>query len=323
MKLMEISIPYKNYPGGPGTFIENFTQEAMKSGVKISQNWYEGEVLLIVVYYSIFKVLFSKYILKKKIILRLDRIDNWRQQTGFFRKLEFISTLIIYKYLADGIVHQSSYSKFTAKTNLKKTRINERIIYNGVKLVHPSIKHLNKNMIRLVYWASSVNNIQLLIASRILNILNSINNVYIFDVIGKLVDEPFDQSLNEIKRFNFLGELTRNDLYKVAPEYDLFIMLKGSACPNSILEANSYGLPVVSPDLLGNKELIQNDAGIVFITEYMQPRPIEFIKHILFIIGNYQYYSERATNNIKVKFNSSVMYENYYEFMEELFLETK
>lgn len=321
MKLTEVAIPYKNYPGGPGTFIENFTYESKNSGLKISQNWYEGDVLLIIVYYSIFKVLISKYILKKKILLRLDRIDSWRHQTRFIQKIQLFTTFIIYKYLADGIVHQSLYSKFTAKKAFNNTRVIERIIYNGVKSVQPFRKHLDNKRIRLVYWASSINNNQLIVASEILNILNSINSVYTFDVIGKLVDITLDPSIKTVKGFTFLGKLSRKELYQVAPEYDLFLMLKGSACPNSLLEANSYGLPVVSPDLLGNKELLLNDSGVVFYSESAQPRPNEFIEHILLIVRNYEYYSERAISNITTKFNSTVMFENYFKFIEELFLE--
>jgi len=311
------SIPYdKNYPGGPGTFIENFSKELIKKGVQVSDKWYKGDIVLVIVYYSFFKLIILKLILKRKIILRLDGVSEYSKLKKLKSKLIFITSFLTYKYLADGIIHQSEFSKNSAIKAFGKNTKKNQLIYNGVytKKIDFNPNKQNK-IIKIVYWSRILTVKNFLDAKKILNEINIKSNNYEFTIIGTLDNgSRLDEILvdNQIK---YLGKLNRNEIYNIGDQFDIFLMFKGSACPNSLLEANSLGLPIVSPDLEGNKELIINNSGIVFTTNNAEPDAIEFCEPILKIVQNLEFYKKNAYNNYIENFTSSRMTENYLKFI--------
>lgn len=316
-----ISLPYKkDYPGGPGTFIENLTNELKDVGIEIVNRYYKGQVIIVIVYFNIIKLVIAKFILGKKIILRLDGVNMYSKPSTLKVKFQFLTTLLIYKYLADAIIFQSNYSKLSAINLFGGINKRSRLILNGVRTKPIQFKgNVKKDKhIKLVYWAStlSYHNFQ---NAKI--ILEAIKNDYSIDftLIGGNLKSDYDISAyNSCEGIKYLGALNRNEIYNIGDQFDIFVMFKGSPCPNALLEANSLGLPIVAPDLQGNKELVINDSGIIFKSDYEIPKGEEFIKSIELVIENLEYYKNKAYDNYKNNFTSKIMSDNYLTFMKEV-----
>ena len=316
-----ISLPYnKDYPGGPGTFIENLTNELTDVGIEVVNKYYKGQVIIVIVYFNIFKLFIAKFILGKKIILRLDGVYMYKKSSSIKVKFQFLTTLLIYKYLANAIIFQSNYSKLSAIDLFGSSNNKSRLILNGVRTKPLQFKEdVEKDKhIKLVYWASSLSYHNFQNAKIILEAIKS-NYSIDFTLIGGDLNSDYDISAyNSCEEIKYLGQLDRDEIYHIGDQFDIFVMFKGSPCPNALLEANSLGLPIVAPDLQGNKELVINDSGIIFKSDYEIPKGEEFINSIELVIENLEYYKNKAYNNYKNNFTSKIMSENYLTFIKEV-----
>ena len=320
--LTSISIPYnKNYPGGPGAFIENISIGLEDIGMQVTNKFYKGQVIIVIVYYNIFKLLIAKYLLRKKIILRLDGAYIFLK-SSLKIKLQFYATYLIYKFLADGIIFQGNFSKLSIIDVFGESYKKNKVILNGVKALNIKPRNLEKKVdqIKLVYWANSLNLDNFKNAKIILEQLQKTNPIEFYIIGGNLKNDEHLMISSSIKGLNYLGNLDRREIYKIGEQFDIFIMFKGSTCPNALLEANSMGIPVVTPNLGGNKELIIEESGVVFQTKNKLPKGNEFIEPIQVILKDLSYYKSKAYKNHKKNFTHQIMTENYLSFIKEILI---
>ena len=233
--------------GGPGSFQSNLIKSLKKEGINHSIKKINSKMnnclLLVAGTKNIFLLLFYK--LKKiNIVHRLDglNLQHRIERKGFFKyllseiRLKFV--WFIRRYFADKIIYQSEFVKnmWQQYDYLERPSI---IINNGS--AKQNLKKINKinindNNLKLVAVEGELN------CEPMYHILDQLSDINI-DVYGKY-------NLKRASKINgkiiFKGAVNREQILRVLPSYDAYISLEHlPACPNSVIEAMSFGLPIL------------------------------------------------------------------------------
>lgn len=316
----QVLVPYKNYPGGPGTFIINLTNNF--NDHRFTQKFnVRNRIILVIVAYSLTKLLILKYIFGLKIILRMDgfrkpSINRMKLIRFTINYTNYLNTLIIYKFLADFVIFQSLSSKLECISALGITNVKSSIIFNGVKELRLYKKKIIKiNKLRLVYWGSYINLEQFRMIMLLQNRLKISGYDVQFDIIGRDLSGLFMNNKN--KFINFHGLKPYNFICSIAHDSDIFLMLKGSPCANSLIEALSFGLPIVGYSNGGNKEILGNKTGKIFLKSKTEAENLnKFVNGIELVLTNYHKISENASNRYTKKFSRNKMSFNYWKIFK-------
>lgn len=121
-------------------------------------------------------------------------------------------------------------------------------------------------------------------------------------------------SIQENLRIKFLGELKNSDVknHLELNYYNVFINAsKSEGVPVSIMEAMSYGIPAIAPDVGGVSDLVNMSNGYLMPSEVSSEEIIRGIDKI----RARNTYRENAFNWISKNFNSSL---NYPEFIQKV-----
>lgn len=233
--------------GGPGSFQSRFIRSLKKEDVNHSIKKINPKMnnclLLVAGTKNIFLLLFYK--LKKiKIIQRLDglnsqhRIESKNLWEYFLKEIRLKLLLFIRKYFADKIIYQSEFVKKTWQQYdyLNKPSI---VINNGSS--KQNLKKVNKKIV-------DINDLKLVAVEGELNfevmyhILDQLSDINI-DVYGNYDLERASKIKGKVK---FKGAVNREEILTVLPSYDAYISLEIlPPCPNSVIEAMSFGLPIL------------------------------------------------------------------------------
>jgi glycosyltransferase involved in cell wall biosynthesis len=179
-------------------------------------------------------------------------------------------------------------------------------IYNGVKQNLILTKKVDTSKIRRVAFVGS-----LITWKGVVDFLDSIvyqKNNTIYYVFGSGILQNKLKNLYEYdKRIIFKG-FTNDIKYSYLNEIDILCLpsLDSEACPMSIIEAFSFGIPVITTNIGGQSELVNEDCGILVNTN----SPLEISNAINKISKNYEFYSKNALSRYKnfsdQKFNKSI-----------------
>jgi glycosyltransferase involved in cell wall biosynthesis len=121
-------------------------------------------------------------------------------------------------------------------------------------------------------------------------------------------------------KINFLGAKSNNDVhaYYASNPVDLFVNLSTQeGTPVSIMEAISYGVPILATAVGGNKEVIDHGAGVLLSEN---PKADEIVSKILGLIENKDYIALRK-DSYKVwnsYYNSERNYIGFSQTLSEL-----
>lgn len=182
-------------------------------------------------------------------------------------------------------VNNYTISKLYNKLNIDKSKFLKLINYSGNNDNNIDHKYLNKKF-GIVSRFSEDKNIPMLIYS--LKEFFSIYNDYKFYFVGTN-NENYDNyllylcKLNNIDK-NIFFEGYKDDVNKYYNIFDFIILPSVSeGCSYNIIEAMSFGLPVIASDVGGNHGLIKNDKnGILY--SYHGIKELEEKHYILKII---------------------------------------
>lgn len=255
----------KNY-GGPGTFINNFTNWLEKLNIQYSflHNFEHKNILVI----SSTKKIFSLFYLKlkgKKIIQRLDGyLWDHKYSPRYKIKIKYFLINVIMnfirKYLANVVIYQSNYLKksWSQKYGVIK---NSRVIYNATDRSFFLSKKKKANSYKIVCVEGTVqNNFYTKNIIKALSIFVKKNKkISSLDIYGNY-SKNFKNFFYQNYKLNFFGALPKNKISKIYLRHKVifFTLEQYPACPNSVIEALASGTLVTGFDNGSLKEMIED-----------------------------------------------------------------
>ncbi len=245
---MKVCIPEKQtlLNGGPKTFTENLKIEMEKQKISYTQRVLFPKILFFSISSSIAQIQRAKSV-GGKVIQRLDGIYHPLKYENYKDKNKIIE--LIYNKYADIVIFQSEYSKRICFEMFGEKSENEyEIITNGANtnIFFPSNKLSLSKPIKFI-TTGSFRDIKMLKP-----IIEALKKLYMEGVnlelvvvgnisknigLESLLSEEFVSCMNEVE-LKCVADLLRLS--------DIFIYSYASACPNSVIEAISCGLPVVA-----------------------------------------------------------------------------
>lgn len=264
---MKILIPYySGHTGGPSVFVAALSKHLKSQGHKIIHRFSPSfDVLLVIAECSLFLALFAK-LRRQRIVQRLDGVYHAALSgtTKYLYPLKNLQMRIIHNYLADHVIYQSQFAKLSCQTMLGKRRKNTSIIYNGVAAgpAHRSFSEGGKTprveeaAANLTTFASfrRLDQIKPIIES--VKKLTTLYHLHIYGPHTKNLAKLFSSFKNN-PNIIYHGALNHDRLLAVIAQHDIFLFSDQSACPNTVLEALTAGLPVVAFNRGSIPELIQ------------------------------------------------------------------
>lgn len=255
---------------------------------------------------------------KIKTFTRLHRWDLYFEESRYnylpFRKLICDSLDAVFSISEDGIDYIAKTWKVTSNHNIRLSRL-------GILNNREPIEAMN-NHFKLVSCSNliPVKRLDLILES--LKFVESCSWEWI--IIGDGPQRDFIEAnislLPDSSSVKMMGRLRNKDIYhfyeKEKP--DLFINLSSSeGIPVSIMEAMSFGIPVIATDVGGTREVVNNENGILL---QGNPLPREVARNINNFISLNQ--KERKTKRRaafetwKEKYSAK---SNYNEFIDQIF----
>jgi glycosyltransferase involved in cell wall biosynthesis len=121
-------------------------------------------------------------------------------------------------------------------------------------------------------------------------------------------------------KVKMMGSLPNKDVYKLYEKEkpDLFINLSSSeGIPVSIMEAMSFGIPVIATDVGGTREVVNNENGILLVAN---PSPREVAKKVDdFISLSQEEMSTKKRAAFETWKDNYSAKSNYNEFIDQVF----
>lgn len=314
---MKIFIANDTKIGGPYSFSERLkTYINTKTNDKIVYSINQADVVLIIIKYNILKIIFAK-ISGKKIVHRIDGL-YYKEKHGKFNKAYFTVNLKIFlirKFFADLIIYQSLFSKKQCDILLGQVNKPYEIIYNGfASQKYSSHVDLVENQLNLVTTGNFRGEDMLPVILKAIAFLPMSFNVHLY-IYGQNALKYINRY--DSRRITFVDVIHNDKIGDTLQKYDAFIFSHlNPPCPNSVIEAISIGLPVVSfnsgslPELLDfNIELLATIETNRF-NKLSDFDPILLSEKVVYLIKNYRPLKIKSLTN-KSKFNSSTTFHKY------------
>lgn len=256
--------------------------------------------------------------LNKFKIARAHRIDLYEEETDS----NYLPLLKYLFYNLDGIFFISGHGKEYFENRLSVTHPKNQVSRLGV--IKPFLNDVQKTdsgFFRIVSCSSliQVKRIELII-SALENLKTDRKLIWNHFGEGKLQSELNDlaqRKLGTLKniKFQFMGQVPNSKLLEFYSnnKVDLFINTSSSeGIPVSIMEAQSFGIPVIATDVGGVRELVTEGTGTLLPIDF---KPEDLAKMIHF----YANLTEEEENNIRMKafnnwklnFNASSNYKDF------------
>ena len=265
--------------------------------------------------------------MRAKIVQRLDGFydfsDIGRKSKSLRCFLINTSMQIIRKYLADYIIYQSLTSKKLWDKTFNKVNTNFSIIHNpsfgDKKIFSKNLK--SKNLFDIVIVEGNIenNNFNEKILKLIYSVSKKNKKIRKIFIFGR-VDMILREKLSKKKIIVFKGVVDQDKLKKFYKRNNIifFGVEFNPCCSNSIIEANSYGIPSITLNTGSYKELVKK-SGIQINFKNINSKSLynKFSKSLSIVIKNYSYYSKLSIINSK-KFDPDYIFNSYMNCIKKL-----
>jgi len=317
--------------GGPSSFQKKFINWLKTNKVDYEflnfNNFFKKKILIINSGTFNFPLLILSMLFNTKLVQRLDGFydfSNIGRKTKNLRCLFInISMQIIRKYFADYIIYQSLTSKKLWDKTFKKVKTNYSIIHNPSfdkvlisKKNFNSVKFFDIVIVEGNIENNSFNEKILYLISKASTINNNIRKIYIF---GN-TNISLKKKLYKKKIYIFKNTVGHKELKKFYKRKNIifFGIEYNPCCSNSIIEANSYGVPSITLNTGSYKELIKNSGIQINFTRIDSKNlHINFSKSLSKITKNYAYYSKLSFKNSQ-KFDPNYIFKKYVNCINKL-----
>jgi glycosyltransferase involved in cell wall biosynthesis len=307
--------------GGPSTFMINLREYLLETGysfIEDRRDYKNADSIF-------FPISFNSKILeffKKKNLPVIQRLDGVYYPSKHGLKYIYFNRQLKKDYLkySDFIIFQSRYSRtecFTMLGEIDKSKY--RIIYNGTdkNVFCPGNKKFDKNKIVFTATGSFRNKDMIEPVVMALDLLSKKYSIE-FRVIGPIIN-------NEVRRYTnrsyikCAGDMDKKGIAGQLKETDILIHCQlNPACPNSVIEAISCGIPVVGFDTGAMKEILYFCPELLaYVSEDIFQKYIDFkyeklLDKIILCIEDYQKFKIRFLE-YSYLYNFKKTYKEYLE----------
>lgn len=329
-------VGFPNQPaqyGGPGSFQRRFENEVKKLGWQVvyPEDNIKPDVILILG--GTRKLLWLLRMKRKGavILFRLGGINwlykhkqvSWHKK--FYLSLQIHLTPFIQAWFANGIIYQSKFSRewlirLKQSANVK----NDTIIYNGVDLEEFKPAHgvNGKRTISLLCVEGNID-----YSPYTINLLNQLQEKLV--ETGKyrsiLLYGNFENQENKrilSPKIDYRGYVSGQEISKIYRDAVYLSLDVNAACPNTVIESLSSGIPVIGFDTGALNELVPPEAGEI-VPYGGDPWKLDFpdinalIDAAGKILNNYAFYSENARKIAEKHFDVTYMVLEYLSFVSK------
>lgn len=190
----------------------------------------------------------------------------------------------------------------------------------GINLPQSYSKEVSRKPFRIVSCSSVI---QLKRLDLLISALSEIEDVDfewyhigggpLFDEISNMASRKL---CKENQKFSFLGQMPLAQVHEYYQSHDLAVFINCSdteGIPVSIMEAMSYGIPVIARNIGGNSEIVGNDTGLLLDSEGNPKKLKEGIRQI-YSLKDDDYFKlrENARKKIEKSFNAEKQYTSYF-----------
>lgn len=285
--------------GGPSTFMINLKEYLLKVGYPFIDNIrdYKNADSIF------FPISFNSKVLdffKKNNLPIIQRLDGVYYPSKHGVKYIYLNWEIKKDYLkySDFIIFQSRYSRTECFTMLGEIEDGKyTIIYNGTdkSIFYPVKKEFDENKIIFTTTGSFRNKDMIEPVVLALDLLNKKYNIE-FRIIGPILNREVKNFTNR-PYIRCLGKMNKKEISQELQKTDILIHCQlNPACPNTVIEAVSCGIPVVGFDTGAMKEIL-----------YFAPELLAYVSDDVF-----QKYKDFSSERLLEKINLCVS--NYRGF---------
>jgi len=306
--------------GGPSTFMTNFREYLTGNGYPFieDKNGYRNASGIF------FPISFDERILsffKKNNLPVIQRLDGVYYPSKHGIKYLYLNREIKKDYLkfSDFVVFQSKYSRKECFTILGEIGEDKyRIIHNGTnkKVFYPGDKKFDKNRIVFTTTGSFRNRDMI---EPVVMALDTVAEKYDIElrIIGPIISRDV-KKYTQRPYVKCLGGMGKKEISEHLRQTDILIHCQlNPACPNSVIEAVSCGVPVVGFDTGAMKEILYFCPELLaYVSEDIFQRYVDFryeklLDKIMLCIDNYDAFKKKFIDN-------SHLYDNNDTFKEYL-----
>ena len=308
--------------GGPGSFQTRLEEHLATLDVNvIYKNSSSSQIPDAICVFSSTKHilwLLKMKLLGVRVILRLDGI-NWQHRVEgkglwywLYSELDNLMMYLIFKFLADRVIFQSEYVKHIWVKGNKRSD-SHYVIYNSVDMnvFKPDYPGIDTRMESVLCVEGEVN------GKAAINILNAKSSIPVH-VYGKVPKGMLDKINNPFVVFN--GVVHRDLIPDIMRKHKVYLCLETCpACPNSVIEAMSSGLPIIGFDSGSLKEIVGENAGVIVdygdgVPALLDPPDTSLLGDAIdHVLANYDEYSTAARSRAVAMFSSKECMNKYVD----------
>lgn len=319
--------------GGPSSFQAKLKKGLLQSGITTHHDIHDPTTRALLVIggtHRINDLIFAKH-KGIRIVQRLDGM-NWlhkKRPTGIrhYMRSERMNFQLAFtrRFFADAVVYQSKFTRDWWNTAYGSLKTPHTVIYNGVginEFLPGEETYTAGQPIRILVVEGSFrggHERDLRNAVDAANHISTLSQLPVTLLIAGKVPEHFktDLEIAEDVTIEWLGMVPHADIPELDRSAHLFFPAEiNAACPNSLIEALSCGLPVIGYATGSLPELVGQDGGLVvpYDGDYWNlepPKSEPLAKAALEILAHHQDFQQSARKRAEQRFSAERMVEKY------------